>query len=586
MQLQPARVVAVCDGQTHARPVTSSGSVAVGPLDVSVSLSERRLELSIGNAESTAARVRSVALVMTLVDTVEPVRMFRNGYQSWSPTGVATFGADRDPSTTPGAIEFLQAVHHADQLRAAEGELRSEWVTVLADAAPNEMVPNEMVLVGFDGGSEHDGTLRLRRGRDGSIELWVEAFLGDAVLGEGEQRTLHGATIEYGDHAPGLLQSWARAAGRAGRARVSAPYQVGWCSWYHYFHGITEEALHSNLHRAASAGWPFDVFQLDDGFQAAIGDWLDTNDKFPSSLDMIAGSIAKEGFRPGLWLAPFLLAPDSRTCIDHPDWVARHRNGKPLHTWFNPAWDGGAGGMMYCLDTTQPAVVEHLRSLAAALVEAGFTYLKLDFTFAPSCDGVWADASFTPAQRVRAGYQAVRDGAGADAFLLGCGVPLANVVGLVDGNRIGQDVAPVWALDPAREIIPGYLGVEPATQHAYANTVARSFMHRNLWLNDPDCLMLRAEKTELSSDAIRTWASAVGMSGGMALVSDDLALLGDEARALLDETVALGRVADGEAVAGRPAVAEDLMDTPVPTRFSAAGRTLVTDPVRATSTLD
>ena len=46
---------------------------------------------------------------------------------------------------------------------------------------------------------------------------------------------------------------------------------------------------------------------------------------------------------------------------------------------------------------------------------------------------------------------------------------------------------------------------------------------------------------------MRAWALAVGVSGGMALVSDDLALLGHDARALLDEVVALGREADAGA---------------------------------------
>ena len=155
----------------------------------------------------------------------------------------------------------------------------------------------------------------------------------------------------------------------------------------------------------------------------------------------------------------------------------------------------------------------------------GFSYLKLDFTFAPSVDGVWADTARTPAQRVRAGFEAVRRGAGADAFIVGCGAPLSHVVGVVDANRIGPDVAPLWALEPSAEIVAGYLDVQPATRGAYAATLARSFMHRRLWMNDPDCVMLRTTHTELRPEAARTWARAVGLSGGLALVSDDLALL-------------------------------------------------------------
>ena len=111
-----------------------------------------------------------------------------------------------------------------------------------------------------------------------------------------------------------------------------------------------------------------------------------------------------------------------------------------------------------------------------------------------------------------------------DAFLLGCGVPLSNVVGLVDANRIGPDVAPTWSLDPSAEIVAGYLGTQPATAHAFDQHPVRAFMHRRLWLNDPDCLMLRTEAPACRAAAARTWAHTVGVSGGMALVSDDLAL--------------------------------------------------------------
>jgi alpha-galactosidase len=514
--------------------------------------------------------------------------MFRHGYQSWSPTGVATLGVDRDPSTIAD-YEFLQAAYHADQRRVADGELRSELVTVLRDADLSG--DGQPVLLGFDGGHEHDGTFRLRRGDDGSISIAAEAFMGDAELAPGEARALHGVIVDdIGDGAPAALDRWASAVGRRHGARTTAPYQVGWCSWYHYFHDVTEDDLRSNLARAAD--WPFEVFQLDDGFQSAIGDLLTTNDRFPSTLDEIASAIASEGRTPGLWIAPFLAAPDSQVALAHPDWLAGHPGSgsgeggtRPLRGWWNPSWGGGEQGYMRALDTSNPEVLDHLEGVARSLVEAGFPYLKLDFTFAPSHDGIWFDPGMTPAQRVRAGYDAVRRGAGDDAFLLGCGAPLGHVVGVVDGNRIGQDVAPLWELDPAEEVVAGYLDVQPATKAAYGNTVARSFLHRRFWLNDPDCLMLRTAETQLAPEAARTWAHVVAVSGGMALVSDDLALLDDDARALLEDAVAIGRVVDDAAIAGSAPRCVDLLDHEVPHHLAGAGYELTVDPVTASSTL-
>ena len=68
------------------------------------------------------------------------------------------------------------------------------------------------------------------------------------------------------------------------------------------------------------------------------------------------------------------------------------------------------------------------------------------------------------------------------------------------------------------------------------------------------------------------------VSGGMALVSDDLALLDADARRLLDEVVALGRASDDLARAGRPAEAIDLLERTPPTTFVAGQHRLIVDP--------
>ncbi|HVV38124.1 MAG TPA: glycoside hydrolase family 36 protein [Acidimicrobiales bacterium] len=494
-----------------------------------------RYEWNVTNRSSVPVRIRSVRLVFDMHRFKGAPQVFRNGYQSWSASDVATFGTARDPSF--GADNpFFQAAHHADADTVAnEYELRSEWVTVIGDDSEHKL------LVGFVGSGKHDGTLRLTHGVEGDVELHAEAFLGGVELGPGESFQLDPVVFVNGTDVDGLLAGWADEVGAKAKARVDAPFQVGWCSWYHYFDKVTEHDIRANLARAAD--FPFEVFQIDDGYQSAIGDWLTTNDKFPSGLNALAHDIAASGYRPGIWLAPFLVAPDSHVARDRPDWIAQFRPGKPLKAWVNPAW----GGFMYALDTSNPAVLDHLEALARALKEMGFSYLKLDFTFAPSFDGIWHDPKLTPAQRVRAGFDAIRRGAGDDAFILGCGVPLAHVVGVVDGNRIGPDVAPLWEPAPETEVIAGYLRTQPATKFAQDATRLRAFMHRRFWLNDPDCLMLRTTQTRLSDAQVDEWARTVGESGGMVLVSDDLSLLSGEAAQRLRETIATGRAADDRA---------------------------------------
>jgi alpha-galactosidase len=542
-------------------------AAAPDAVEVEWSLSDDRLTWSLANRSDAPVAVDAVAVVARLDALVEPLRVLRHGYQSWSPTGVATFRVDQDPTRHEGVRSLPIGMHHADWAPAEDDELRSELVTALRDDT------GALLVAGFLGGWEHDGTFRVRAARDGSaaVELWIEAFLGGAVLQAGERRELHEVALATGEgDASPLLEHWAAALGEAGAARTTAAYQVGWCSWYHYFHAVTEDDLRGNLARAAD--WPFDVFQLDDGFQAAIGDWLATNDKFTTPIDGLAAAIAVEGRTPGIWIAPFLAGAESQVARTHPEWLAVHPpTGNPLVGMANDAW----GGPVNTLDTSHPAVLDHLESVARDLVAAGYPYLKLDFTYAPSIYGSYADPGRTPAQRVRAGFEAIRRGAGDGPFLLGCGAPIGVAVGLVDGMRIGADVAPWWHPQDDQYRPPGHTGGEPATVNAWRNTLSRSFLHRRLWLNDPDCLMLRTERTRLEPEQMRAWALAVGVSGGMALVSDDLALLGADARALLDEVVALGREADS---GPHPPRCTDLLDHDPPTRLVTATMELVGDP--------
>ena len=114
--------------------------------------------------------------------------------------------------------------------------------------------------------------------------------------------------------------------------------------------------------------------------------------------------------------------------------------------------------------------------------------------------------------------------------------------------RIGPDVAPFW--DAPADVWEGslYRDVAPSTANAQRATIARQFQHRRLWLNDPDCLMLRTTATELTPAQVEDWAMTVARSGGMALVSDDLALLGGDSRQLLDRVLEIGRAADAPSV--------------------------------------
>jgi alpha-galactosidase len=506
---------------------------------------------AIANRGPDAVRLTSMIFeIATGFAPSVPARFFKHGYQSWS----ASSGCDVNASQTHprDTAHFITRLNHqSETTRPAEfpEAQTSELFTIVEsrDAA-------ERVLAGFIGAATSLSALTV----SSPEQIIARAILDDVTLAPGAHRELDPLFIATADESAARLAArWADAAGRWMNARVSAPFQRGWCSWYHYFHAITEDALRANIKslEAMRSEFPIDVIQLDDGFQSALGDWDTTNSKFPSDLKKIAGEIRAAGFKAGIWTAPFLAARDSRLMSDHPDWFIMHpESGEPIRAGHNANWTASDDKFAYALDPSNPAFRAHLRNLFAKLTgDFGYSYLKLDFLYAAAAPGRRHDPNLTRGETLRHGLEAIRAGSGDDAFILGCGCPIGQAVGVVDGMRIGPDVSPFW-----RSTASG--AGDPSTVYALDAIVARSFMHRRLWLNDPDCLMLRARKTRLTADERAALAATIVASGGMLLISDDMSLLDAEAGKLFRTLAEIGAEIDSNAMS-EPVLALDLMTT-------------------------
>ena len=473
-----------------------------------------------------------------------PARFFKHGYQSWSSSGaypvISAAVHRRD-----GASRVARLNHQSEARRPREfpEALTSEMFAIVERTdAP------AAVLAGFAGAAHELTTVTV----PGPERVIARVLLDGIPLEPGSVREVEPLLLAEGA-APAVLASrWAGVIGKRMNARTGAPYQRGWCSWYHYFDAISEDALRANLHSLAAMRdeFPLEVVQLDDGFQAGLGDWEATNAKFPSGLRRLADEIRAAGFTPGLWTAPFLAARDSRLMREHPGWFIRHESGEPLRAGYNPNWTADRDAYAYALDASNPAFREHLERLFGRLVrEFGYSYLKLDFLYAAAAEGTRFDPAITRAETLRRGLEAIRAGAGDETFLLGCGCPLGQAIGIVDAMRIGPDVSPFWGAGGAED---------PSTVHALDAIVARSFMHRRLWLNDPDCLMLRASETRLSREERFALAAAIAVSGGMLLISDDMNLLDTDCEKLFRMVAAIGMDVDN-AAAEEPPIASNLM---------------------------
>ena len=85
---------------------------------------------------------------------------------------------------------------------------------------------------------------------------------------------------------------------RSGRVEPG-PLIAGWTSWYNYYTAINEEVLERTINALVESDAPISWFQIDDGWQRSIGDWLHLDPGFPSGMKHLADKARGAGLRPG-----------------------------------------------------------------------------------------------------------------------------------------------------------------------------------------------------------------------------------------------------------------------------------------------
>ncbi len=287
---------------------------------------------------------------------------------------------------------------------------------------------------------------------------------------------------------------------------------TGWTSWYNYYTGISETIITENLDALSNNRVPIDIFQIDDGYQAAVGDWLEIQPSFPGGMKSMADRIKEKGYRAGLWLAPFICEKDSHVMKSRDDWLLK-KDGKPVAAGWNPLWSG----TFYAMDVYNDEFLYYLHDVFETVLNRwGFDMVKLDFLYAAAMlprNGRPRGAVMTDAMKF------LRRCAG-DKQILGCGVPMGPAFGLVDYCRIGSDIAPKWE---DRLLRAAHYRERVSTANSLASTVGRSHLNGRVFVNDPDVVMLRERDNSMSGDQRRSLFILNNIFGGLLFTSDNVA---------------------------------------------------------------
>jgi len=341
----------------------------------------------------------------------------------------------------------------------------------------------------------------------------------------------------------------------------------GYESWYNHYTHIDEKLILGDLEGLGAGpnlineyylkrGKPT-VFQVDDGWEKSVGDWEADPVKFPGGMKATAERIEARGLIPGLWLAPFIAQNGAAVVREHPDWILRTRDGKPVVCGYNNGWDGN----YYALDISRPEVEDYLVRLFETVVEDwGYRYLKLDFLFAGLMRGGRAGggAAFEHYERlVRRITSRTVDRRGRPVAWLGCGAPFEASFRHFPLMRIGADTRESWDWDLLRR-----LGLEgrPSAWVNMRHTIGKSILDGTVFVADPDVVFCREKGMQYGEREKELIALVAILFASQIMFSDDTheAPTASEA-AFTSRVVALyDRLADREYRAGR--LADDVFE--------------------------
>lgn len=445
-------------------------------------------------------------------------RIFLNGYQSWTDSreftlrekmrglhGVPRWLIEKYGLDRSGDYSFTDYPNCPGQLHGySYGYLRRE---------------NEYRL--FASLSERSGFTCFRfDAGDGAVTAEKETC--DRVYPAGETAVLAELFLADGGEQA-VFDRWFAA---MGIPQPAAPRLTGYTSWYRHYQNIDEPKLVRDLRGTVSSDFPFGVFQIDDGWETFVGDWLHPDaEKFPRGMRAVRDEIAAQGKTPGIWLAPFVCERKSQILQEHPEWFLR--NGEDFLS------GGGNWSGMCVLDLELPRARDYVRQVIRTAVEEwGFSFLKLDFLYA-AC--IYPRPGKTRGQQMCEAMDFLRECAG-DAWILACGVPLMPAFGKVEYCRIGCDVGLSWDDRPWMRLLHRE---RISTKNSLQSSAFRRQLNGRAFVSDPDVFLLRRDGNSLTEQQRKALALVNGLCGGVLFTSDNPSGYDPGQRALLRRLPAL-----------------------------------------------
>lgn len=467
--------------------------------------------------------------------------------------GALRFGADRDIRVmTNGTLNWLDFV---TPLYPGTVPTLSNWSTLIYNQATGDSLSvgfltyevAQPVVYNAPGGLGEKQVLQAVAQYEPAKKVEANCSLtSELMILDFGQGTPHDAVETYGDRVKAWLDitTWLER-----HPEIGVP--VGWNSWAGggssggYGTNINEAVIVENMDFADRElrKWGMNYFQIDDGWEIEIGDWIVNTDRFPdhgdqNGLEWLLDRAKSFGFHAGLWIQAFSAEEGAQILVDHPE-------------YFAPPLFGGLIEMTPTLDLSHPGARGHLTDMMEMLVDWGVEWVKLDFGYQAAMSANWHEDNLTRGEYYRKGLKLVRDTLGDDIFFLHVAI-VGWTYGLVDSVRLTLDTMPVWEGEGDQPYTPLLMFGNQGLKPMYRDAARRYWLHGRLWVNHPDLIFFRAhaqpEFPPLTLNEAQTFATSVALQGGLVKIGDrivDLTVDGvDTLRSMLPVYGVSGRPLD------------------------------------------
>ena len=318
--------------------------------------------------------------------------------------------------------------------------------------------------------------------------------------------------IYYGTQPYGTLQQLAWNISEENNARRDTNTHYFWSSYQDFRLSFSYQYLLEQLKTLDEMNHeiPLQTIHVGPGY-CIPGDWLDTNEKWPKTMEDVARQIFKRSYRAGISVAPFAVHENSRTFRVHPHWILKDLEGTPI------VMDEDLDGKLYALDGSHEDVKDYIGKVFRNFSKMGFTYFELnclEWGLKDSLEVQRSKKGKSSVQVFRAVMDIIRKEIGAGSFLTANHSPFSPVIGYVDAVRIDRDQSWKWDNEISGHIL----------QESY-NT---QYFNNVFWQNDPDVVFLRDYKCQYTQEEKKSLALWNGFMGGAIGISDNFKIMAGE----------------------------------------------------------